>query len=177
MFNRQKMGDRDIMNKPLSEYDKNILHGYLDTFYRSPQILDYPVFINTIDDEDSRNGIGGSHGLHMNIDEPTKPEIYHDFTYQSFQQAKDSATLHGAAYIASLRPAPRGQLQMTHSPNDTVSNQLIAHYLSKRINSGTSQAQAEQIFEACQKNINKKSENRYLAEILMIYMEKKYQNK
>jgi hypothetical protein len=143
MFSGRKMGDRDIMNKPLTEYDKNILHGYLDVFARSPQILDYPVFINTIDSIEAAKGIGGSHGIHFNTDNPNKPDISHMFTYQSFQQAKDGADINGADYITSLRSGG----MLTALPRDTVSNQLIAHYLSKRINSGTSQAQAESVFD------------------------------
>ena len=146
MFSPRAMKDKDIMNKPLSEYDKNVLHGYLATFSKSPQILDYPIFIKKIDDRESQNGTGGSHGLHLNLDDPSSPDISHEFTYQSFEQAKDSATSSGAAYIASMQPG-QGQLMMLPAPNDTVSSQFMAHYLSKRINSGTSQSGAESIFD------------------------------
>ena len=134
---------RGDMSVPLNDIDKATLHGYLNVFSNSPEILDFPIVIRKLKDKDLMQGTGGSHGLRPNFDNPANPAISHEIRYRSGEQATSHLDSLGGQYITTLMSGG----QVNAAPNDTVSTQVMKNYLSKRINSGTSLVQAEKVFD------------------------------
>lgn len=134
---------RGDMSKPLDEIDKSTLHGYLHVFSTSPEILDFPIVIKKLRNNDLAQGTGGSHGLRANFDNPLEPAISHEIRYRSGEQGISHLTQYGTQYLNTLMSGG----MVSASPNDTLSAQVMKNYLSKRVNSGTSLQQAEKVFD------------------------------
>lgn len=134
---------RGDMSRPLEEIDKATLHGFLHTFTVSPEILEYPVFIKKLKTADAMKGIGGSHSIDLNLNDPNVSPIGHELRYSSAEQNRAHFRQQGIIYSNNLLAGGSIQVGMT----DTISGQIMKNYLSKRINSGTPTSMREQIID------------------------------
>lgn len=113
-------------NRQPTDYEQALMHTYLDTLQRHPEILQFPVEIRKLSKNEVFSGTGGSHGLVSNLDDPAKPPFLHIFHYAS---EADQEAYYGD--IASRFSNAVGMTQV--SVTDGITNQVVQDYLRQSI--------------------------------------------